>query len=36
MPRGELAEYLEQLPTIVEILSGGAVKLEVPDDDEDR
>ncbi len=34
MPQGELAEYLEQLPTIVEILSAGSMKLEPPDDDE--
>lgn len=32
MPQGELAEYIEQLPTIVEILSAGAMKLEPPDD----
>lgn len=34
MPRGELGEYLDQLPEIVEIISGGNVKLEPADDEE--
>jgi hypothetical protein len=35
MPRGELDEYLRQLPEVVEIISAGTVKLESPDEDYD-
>lgn len=38
MPRGELVEYMIQFGDVIEILSGGAVKLkepEEPDEDED-
>lgn len=38
MPRGELVEYLIQFGDVIEILSGGGVKLretEEPDEDED-
>lgn len=34
MPRGELDEYLSQLPEVVEILSAGTVKLDSPDDED--
>jgi len=36
MGQGELFEYIDQLPSIIEILSGGAVKLESRDQDEDE
>lgn len=35
MPRGELDEYLDQLPEMVEILSGGAIKMESADLDQE-
>lgn len=34
MPGGELAEYLEQLSPMVEIISAGTVKLEPEEDDD--
>lgn len=36
MPQGELTSYLDQLPSVVEILSGGGVKLESRDRDKDE
>lgn len=36
MPRGELVEFLIQLPNVIEILSGGAVKLEESEDEDDE
>lgn len=35
MPRGELDEYFDQLPEVIEILSGGNVKMEPADDDQE-
>jgi hypothetical protein len=35
MPQGELQEHIEQLPEMIEILSGGAVKLEPQEDEDD-
>lgn len=38
MPRGELGEYLAQLPDVIQIVSGGNVELkepEPPEDDDD-
>lgn len=35
MPKGELQSYLDQLPEIMEILSGGNFKFRESDDDED-
>ena len=35
MPVGELEDHIDQLPELIEILSGGNVKLQEPDDDDD-
>jgi hypothetical protein len=34
MPQGELEEHVDQLPEMIEVLSGGTVKLSTTDDDE--
>lgn len=35
MPRGELEEYLTQLPKMIEIISGAEGKVSEPDDEDD-
>jgi hypothetical protein len=35
MSRGELYEYIDALPEIIEIMSAGAVKLAATEDDYD-
>lgn len=34
MPSGELNEYMNQLPSVVELLSGNEVKLLDPEEDD--